>query len=179
MDALPYLRIRFGLRGDAFARTDSGYLTTLASFPLEHVVEQVRWLARVLSSRGMPSWIMETHLEILTAELTAAMPERGHEFRKLRYAAQALRTERLAIIPEALFVDLSKTFAEQTGDRIPHFGEVVLSAVCDKACGIDAAVTSVAAWLEASDSLPAAWRARVTDLIDRAQQVAQRPRTAP
>lgn len=167
---LPYLRLRFGPRGDAFTRTDSGFLTTLAGFPLDHVIEQVQWLAGLLACRGMPRWLMETHLDILADELVAAIPDRAAEFRRLRQAAAVLRRERRVILSQASFDALASAFAREGGNPVPHFGEVAVSAVCDEAFGIAAAVTSVASWLETSDAVPAAWRGSALALIQHARQ---------
>lgn len=171
MDLIPYLRIRYGRRGDAFARTDSGYLTTLTAFPGEYVVEQVRWLAGVLGSRGMPRWLMETHLEILADELAAAIPDRAVEFGKLRDAAAALRRERHAVLPEEVFAAHATAFAGESGDPIPRFGEILMSAVCDEACGIEDAVTSLTSWLETVDSVPVAWRTTALTRIAQGRQL--------
>jgi hypothetical protein len=173
MKLLPYLGIRFGKRGDAFARTDSGYLTTLVRFPQEYVLEQVQWLARVLSSRGMPRWLMEVHLEILAEELITAIPENAADYRKLREAASALRQERQAVLSQESFDHLAIGFAQQAGTPITYFGETILSAVCDEACGIDGAVPAITTWLESNYTLPTSFRAAVAGLLGSAYQAAR------
>jgi hypothetical protein len=172
MDTFPYLGIRFGQRGDAFARTDSGYLTTLVRFPQDYLIEQVQWLARVLSNRGMPRWLMEVHLEILAEELGRAIPSGSADYGKLQADAAVLGNERRAIIPQASFDNLADEFATQGGTSIPNFGGLIVSAVCDEACGIDAAVASMTQWVETGDKRSRNELDAVTGLIHRARQIA-------
>ncbi len=63
--AFPYFAWRFPERGPAFGRSDAGYLTTLPALPAPVRREQVRWLARLLATRGMPSLLLEVQLEVL------------------------------------------------------------------------------------------------------------------
>jgi hypothetical protein len=179
MELFPYLRIRFGERGDAYARTDSGYLTTLVRFPNGYVVEQVMWLARVLSNRGIPRWLMEIHLEVLVDELSKAVPSCVGDYGKLLEAAVVLGNERRSVVPQAYFDKLAAEFALQSGDHIPNFGGLVISAVCDEAYGIDAAVSSMTQWLVTSDNQPCNWQDTVTGLIHQARQAINHSRSGP
>lgn len=172
MSAFPYLGMRFGDRGDAFARTDSGYLASLAPGSHEYVVDQARWLARVLASRGMPRWLMECHLDLLAEELGAAIPERQADHAKLRHAAAVLRAERQAVIPQHAFDRLAAGFVERGGNPVANFGGLVVSAVCDEACGLEFAVPSLVGWAENHESFPAPWRSALKDLLDDARRMA-------
>lgn len=176
MERFPYLGARFGLRGDAFARTDSGYLTTLIRFPKDYVVDQVQWLARVLSSRGMPRWLMEVHLEVLEAELTKSIPGNRDDHNKLLDAAAGLRSERQSIVSQQAFDALVAEFAQTGGNAIPNFGGLIVSAVCDEICGIDAAVSSITHWLETSSPVPHDDQNAVARLIARTRQIADQHR---
>lgn len=84
----PYYRLRYGERGRAFTRSDSAWLATLAGIPLEGALEQVLWLANLLTSRGMPRLLMEEHLRLLHAELegVAAPGGRGSRLEEGRPA---------------------------------------------------------------------------------------------
>jgi hypothetical protein len=166
----PYLGMRFGDRGDAFARTDSGYLASLVPHSNEYVVVQSKWLARVLASRGMPRWLMECHLDILAEELTAALPEHHTGYAKLSHAAAALRAERQAVIPQEAFEALAAEFAAQSGDRVANFGGLVVSAVCDESCGLEFAVPSLVGWADNDERFPADWRAALRELLDHARR---------
>ena len=170
MRMFPYLGMRFGDRGDAFARTDSGYLASLVPYSHEYVVDQVRWLARVLASRGMPRWLMECHLDILAGELTAAIPENRAGYTKLSNAAAVLRAERQSVIPQDAFDRLAAEFVEQGGQLVANFGGLVVSAVCDEACGLEFAVPSLVGWADNDERLPSHWRAALRELLDQARR---------
>src|SRR3954469_7054192 len=71
IDAMPYYGARYGERGSRFATTDSAWLVSLARLGEDRAVNQVEWLARVLAARGMPSWLLETHLDALVVEVSS------------------------------------------------------------------------------------------------------------
>jgi hypothetical protein len=172
MQLFPYLGLRFGDRGDAFARTDSGYLASLVSGSHEYVVDQARWLARVLASRGMPRWLMECHLDLLAEELGGAFPERRADFDKLSHAAAVLRAERQAVIAQDAFDALAARFVERGGNLVGNFGGLVVSAVCDESCGLDSAVPSLVGWADNHGRFPDHWRAALKELLDHARRTA-------
>lgn len=173
MARFPYLGVRFGERGDAFARTDSGYLATLVRFPGAYVARQVQWLARVLSSRGMPGWLMEVHLEVLAEELANTMPSNQNDHGKLLDAAAVLGAERRSIVPQADFDRLAARFALQSGDFIANFGGLLVSAVCDEARGVERALFSITSWVESCHDFPREWHLAVADLIHQSQRIAR------
>ena len=170
MSLFPYLGMRFGSRGDAFARSDSGYLASLVLNSHEYVVDQARWLARVLASRGMPRWLMECHLDLLAEELTVALPKRQGVYAKLGHAAAVLRAERQAVIAQDAFEALAAEFVNQGGDLVANFGGLVVSAVCDESCGIEFAVPSLVGWADNDGQFPAHWRAALKELLDHARR---------
>lgn len=65
--AFPYFRMRFGGRGQRFGKSDAGWIMTLATLRPSVCVEQVNWLAGVLSCRGIPSWLLEVQLRHLVS----------------------------------------------------------------------------------------------------------------
>lgn len=174
MRQLPYLGLRYGARGEAFARTDSGYLTTLVQGSQEYVTEQAKWLARLLANRGMPRWLMEVHLDILVDELSAAIPEKRNKHAKLHQASAVLRDERQSVIAQNESDCLVAGFVEKSGNAIENFGGLVVSAVCDEFCGIENAVPSLVEWTESQHQLPAVWRAAVISLVEDSHQAAAR-----
>ena len=165
MQRFPYLGLRFGARGDAFARTDSGFLVTLTRFPVEYVLAQVQWLVRVLSNRGMPGLLMEAHLEILAAELTASLPANAAAHRKLADAARVLTAQREAVLAADTFRALAARHEPAVSGTLPNFAGLVLSAVCDEACGIASAVQSILDWAASWERGTPAWRQAVEELV--------------
>ncbi len=175
-DAHPYLAERYGARGEAFTRSDGGYLATLVNHPKTYVEAQVTWLAGVLASRGMPRWLMEFHLGLLYEELTAAIPARKAAYRKLHQAAAVLRAARQAWIAEADFEALAASFASNAGPGLRNAGGLVVAAVCDECCGLVEAVPSLTVWLADSGRFPPRWCAAVAETLAQARAVAAQER---
>jgi hypothetical protein len=172
----PYFLERYGERGEAFTRSDGGYLATLADHPQSHVDTQVAWLARVLASRGIPRWLMELHLDLLVEELTAAVPERAFEYFKLHCAAQVLREERLAVISQSDFDALVAEFESASGSGIKGAGALLVAAVCDEYCGLAEAVPSLVVWLGNPTRFSPKWCVAATDTLTRARRLAAQNR---
>jgi hypothetical protein len=171
-EAHPYFSARYGVRGEAFTRSDGGYLATLADHSQIYVFDQVMWLARVLANRGMPRWLMEVHLEILSEELTSALPGRASNYSKLQLAAQMLRDERQTVIPQTNFNALVAQFDSASGAGLEAAGGLLVAAVCDECCGLPEAVPSLQSWLGAPEHFPPQWCAAVSDTLARARALA-------
>ena len=170
----PYYEMRYAQRGRRFTRSDSAWLVSLARHGAAVVDGQIAWLGLVLASRGMPRWMLELHLEVLHAELSAASP--GHEgcYATLLGAAAMLRAQRLAHIDEVVFAALSTAFARQVGDewdaRLPETGALLVAAVADEQEGIARAVPSIAGWMSDPSRFPPVWIDAVRSTLDRARQ---------
>jgi hypothetical protein len=175
-EAHPYFIERYGVRGEAFARSDGGYLTTLVSNPMSYVHAQVNWLAEVLSCRGMPRWLMESHLDLLCEELSKAVPARVARHHKLTRAAQSLRYARQLKINQADFDELSADFEAEAGSRLSNAGGLLVAAVCDEACGISLAVPSLIIWLADPERFSTKWCDSVTETLKRARTLAYQSR---
>lgn len=173
-EANPYFMARYAERGEAFSRSDGGYMVTLTSHPLAYVIQQIKWLGILLASRGMPRWLLESHLDLLYEELSAAIPKRRIKYRKLLKAAEGLREARHDWISQPDFEMLAATFAANSGSGIPHGGEMLVSAVCDECCGITKAVPSLVIWLGDPTRFSAQWCAALNQTVDGARAMAAR-----
>lgn len=171
-DDYPYFAERYGTRGEAFARSDGGYLVTLGNEAQSYVDGQVMWLAGVLACRGMPRWLMEVHLDYLYQELVAARPAREGDYRKLKVAAQALREERQATIAQADFAHLAAAFESASGMGFRNAGGLLVAAVCDEANGLGEAVPSLVSWLGDPNRFPPPWCTAVADTLAQARTLA-------
>jgi len=165
---------RYAERGEAFSRSDGGYMVTLTSHPLAYVVQQINWLGVLLASRGMPRWLLESHLDLLFDELAAAIPKRRIKYRKLVKAAEVLREARHDWISQADFEALAASFSAKSGDGLANGGEMLVSAVCDEFCGIAKAVPSLVVWLGDPARFPAPWCAAVEQTLADARAIAAR-----
>jgi hypothetical protein len=161
----PYYARRYGARGRQFALSDSGWLATLCDLEPPAAVEQVKWLGVVLSSRGMPQWMLELHLEMLHEELARAIPESPGYYDVLLGGAAALREMRERHFPPARFQSLAAAFDARVGPTLSRqhrgMGGILVSAVADEREGIDQAVPVLTAWARDPAIFPPEWIAAV------------------
>ncbi len=177
-DFHPYFYMRYGERGSAFARTDGGYLATLVDQPQAKVDKQVFWLATFLARRGLPRWLMETHLDLLCEELSAAVPARSEAYQKLLHSADRLREARTAWISQADFDALMASFDASSGGWIERAGGLLGAAVCDECCGLTHAVPSLLSWMDDASRFSPQWCAAVSETLDRARAIAAQAKGA-
>ena len=165
----PYYARRYREKGAAFTRSDSAWIVTLANHPQAVVDKQVRWLGRLLSSRGMPQWLLQVHLEGLYEELTTILPDKRLLYERLLDAAAMLRDLRRQHISDELFESLAAEFDARVGGewtaRLPETGRLLLAAVADERSGIEQAVITVEAWMTAPERFPTEWIAAVRAII--------------
>lgn len=173
----PYYEWRYGKRGQQFTRSDSAWLVTLAEHGPAVVEQQIMWLGRVLSSRGMPQWMLELHLDVLHEELVEALPEKQTAYAVLTQTARALREMRRAHISDDVFQTLAATFDRQVGDewsaRLPLTGGLLAAAVADEKVGIAQAVTSIEGWMTDAARFPQTWITAVHTTIRTARNQAR------
>ena len=168
----PYFDERYHERGRSFAKSDAAWLASLAGLPEIHLVNQVEWLGRVLANRGMPRITLEHQLELLYQELSATTPAKIEQYKGLLKAAEKLKAERLQIISEPIFNQLTDEFNLATGGelqgRLKRCGDLVISAVCDQSAGISEAVGSLLPWLTDQERFPPEWISAVTKTLEQA-----------
>lgn len=170
----PYYQARYGARGARFGASDGAWIATLAEFGQDGVNRQVLWLGEVLSSRGMPRWLLERHLEVLHGALAEALPEREPEYAKLLRAAGMLRAQRQGQIGEEDFGVLAREFESDVGPewsrRLPGMGGILVAAVVDEKLGIGRAVPSVQEWATNPMRFPGSWIAAVRRTVYAARE---------
>ena len=173
----PYFPERYGHRGEKFASSDSAWLVTLAEYDQARVDQQVAWLGQVLAARGMPRWLLETHLELLYEELTIAVPEKQLAYQKLLNAARQLADTRRQHLGEALSRRLAERFDAAVGrelsERLPGTGALLAAAVADERAGVQNAVESLESWLTDATRFPPPWILAVRAVIQEARDTAK------
>lgn len=178
----PYFEQRYGERGLRFARSDAAWQATLCGYPPPQILQQVRWLGRVLAGRGMPTLLLQVQLEILVEELVAAIPERRAGYEKLLPAAADLHATRCRHLTDACVDAIAAEFDRATGQqwsaRLPHTGALLCAAVADELEGNENAVDNLCPWLTDSARFPAAWIAAVQACLARARRQAADGATA-
>lgn len=178
-DAYPYFAQRFPERGLRFGFSDCGWLAALEELPAESVTEQVVWMSKVLSARGIPSVLLEAQLHMLYEALMNHRPDRAADHDKLRSAAERLAAGRASVIEpnqaEALAARFQDHIAEHPAFPLPDMGRILVAAVCDEARGSDRAVTSILGWARTAGQWPEPHLQAAQAAVDAARTAAQRP----
>lgn len=131
--AFPYLDWRFAARGRAFGRSDGGFLTTLDALPTGMRDAQVLWLARLLAKRGVPSLLLDLHLEVL-ARLGRRSGWSGAP--AMLEAATHLRRERQRVLSDARLSACETLFRARTSSPRRHrIGSLIAAEVADRRLG--------------------------------------------
>jgi heme oxygenase len=174
----PYFEARYGERGRRFARSDGAWLTTLCQFDQEQISQQVSWLGRILSTRGMPTVMLQVQLEILFEELANAIPEKRPEYEKLLVAAAELHKSRSRYIEEDQFQGINEAFNRAVGPewskRFEHSGALLVSAVADEQTGSVGAVENIETWMTNSARFPAVWITAMQEILAKARELISR-----
>lgn len=172
----PYYALRYGERGERFARSDAAWQATLCHYPPDEIEQQVRWLARVLAARGMPSMLLQVQLEMLVVALSQAVPDQQALYKCLLPAAEALRQGRLQHLSEAQTQELIGRFEQAVGPVLtaacPDAALLLCAAVADECEGLPRAVESLHHWLADPARFPPHWIAAVDEVLAAARTAA-------
>lgn len=144
-EEFPYYPSRYGARGRKFTRSDSAWLVTLVEMEPDIATRQLRWIAGLLASRGMPTLLLERHLLALHEALVRAVPERAERYERLRELAEALGRRRQMLLDPREFDALAASFERET--PIANLGPVIVAAMQDDRLGYAHALDSVYGWL--------------------------------
>ncbi|HET7460947.1 MAG TPA: hypothetical protein VFJ82_06855 [Longimicrobium sp.] len=169
----PYYQARFGERGRLFGHSDSAWLSLVAGSPQGQVNAEVMWLGSVLSSRGMPQYLLERHLEFLHEELCNAVPGKRETYDRLLRAAEMLRGLRTSQISEEFFRREAAEFERRVGpewaERFPRMGTLLVSAAADERLGIGRAVPAIEEWVTDPARFPEPWIQAARQTLRRAR----------
>lgn len=169
----PYYEARYGERGRLFGHSDSAWLSLVADAPQEQVNAEVMWLGSVLSSRGMPQYLLERHLMFLHESLCRAVPEKRETYGRLLRAAEMLRGLRTSQISEDFFRRAATEFKGRVGpewdERFPHMGMLLVSAAADERLGIGRAVPVLEEWVTDPARFPEQWIRAAGETLRRAR----------
>lgn len=147
----PYLDWRYKERGRRFTKSDSAWLVWLTRHRRERVIEQVVWLRDLLSNRGMPSIILETHLRVLFRTLTRSISGGDRRYGSLTVSAQQLQEQREEQISSLRSRRLAADFVGELGygssPLVEGAARLVIAAVADEKLGVTHAVESLEGWI--------------------------------
>lgn len=172
-----YYEARYGERGRRYTRSDSAWLATLSRHEDAHTAHHVLWLARTLSSRGMPRLLLEHHLQVLHDELVRGLPEApSGTYDGLRNAAQQLRAAREAAVSSVRESELVSAFVAQVdsagaaGISAAEAATLLVAAVADEQNGLASAVGALTSWLCDPARFSEEWRLAAERTLRTARQ---------
>jgi hypothetical protein len=145
-EEVAYYRDRYGERGARFSVSDSSWIVHLTRASAPVATHHVTWLAGLLATRGMPTWLMERHLGAMVAELTAAGLDAGD----LSAARLALAERRRAHVDDTVLVRAEVVLADEVrAAPTTPLGHLVAAAVADVRSGATPDTTPLMDWLTA------------------------------
>lgn len=158
----PYLQARFGSRGRRFTSSDSCWLVTLADAPALTATKSLVWLRTVLSTRGLPTVILESHLREIARDLGNAQTSYDSFF-------GLLTDERMALLGATKALELEQKYEQAFGDcpefKIAGAAALLISAWCDEKSGIVGALAATSGWFRDPARFSGQWIATVDSLL--------------
>jgi heme oxygenase len=150
-----YYERRYGERGRRFTDSDAAWLAALADKPSYVVANQVLWLGRMLSNRGMPLLLLERQLDLLVEELGAR--GNGTPTEALRDIVAELRQQRTGTLSQSRFEEACRTLTSQLHSPgaidFPDLSFMLVAAFLDTHSGIPECLTSLLSWLGSASVL--------------------------
>jgi len=173
----PYLQCRFGERGRRFTNSDSCWLVTLTHMPDETVTKNLTWLRTVLSARGVPTVILETHVREISQELRFEFGEHLDGHHRMDQFLSNLELERKKISGERDFSHLVEEFERQfsscAGFRVKSAAQLITSAWIDERSGITGSLAATQDWFANSERFSREWITNVNGLVALLDRMAQ------
>lgn len=170
----PYLARRYGQRGWRFTMSDATWLVTLCELEPNEAVTQIRWLASLLASRGMPRIILDRQLRMLHEDLSMTLPDQTQSWQRLLPLAEDLCRDRRRFLDDATFESLSAGFDHaadpETAVRLPRTGELLVCGACDDRAGLSGSLDSLTSWLTDPARFPPSWIQAVQTALEQTRQ---------
>jgi heme oxygenase len=164
-DKFPYLEQRFGERGRRFTASDSCWLLSLVPQEFNSIKKSIWWLRTVLSSRGIPSVILENHMRELASGLEA-VPNCGGTTENFRKAIVALEAERGKYLSEADYQKISAKYRDDLNSNSGNLDPLplLISARLDELSGIKGADEATYGWFASSQGKAAKWGTLISEV---------------
>ena len=167
-EQFPYLALRFGERGQRFTHSDSCWLVALCRMEPAASTRNLEWLRGLLSTRGIPTVILEAHLAAICTELALVHPQ--HPGRPARYAPflAARAAERDALLRAAAQVPRLDAYEARLqacpGMTVPAAALLVASAWLDECAGATGALASMLPWMRDPLRFGSDWISTIDEL---------------
>ncbi len=165
-EKFPYLAHRYGERGRRFTDSDSCWLVVLARNPKQVTVTKLlEWLRTVLASRGIPTVILEAHLQAIAAEF-AGQGNTKTQFAQFLADRDAERSRLLGAEGKLRLIEtFDQRFRACAGFKVESAAELIASAWVDKHAGIFGAIPALRDWLVDAGRFSSDWIANVHELL--------------
>jgi hypothetical protein len=164
----PYYRMRFGVGAMGHSLSDTAWMMSVADADRDYAEAQLDWHRRVLANRGMPSALVDEHIETL---IRHAARHRLPQVPALEELLERKRARARARLEEREAFALERRFVRATGEH-PYcaaVGRWIASAAVDEASGAPRALVSLLAFLADRERFPADWCAAAEALAARAR----------
>jgi len=169
-EKFPYLEHRYGERGRRFTYSDGCWLVTLAHARGQvDVTKSLEWIRTLLASRGMPTVILEFHLQAIVRAMSEEFP--GQPGMQTQFDAflsdrrDERRTLRGAESRSQLIDLFDERFRACTGFKVESAAELIASAWIDEHCGVSNSISALCDWLTDVERFSAGWIANVHQLL--------------
>jgi hypothetical protein len=166
----PYLELRYGDRGKRFTDSDSCWLFTLTRARKEVAVTRaLEWLRTVLTSRGLPTVILEFHLQAIKQEIGAEFTEQPDMQTRFDQFLSDREAERRRLFGDAGRSALTDAFDQRlracTGFKVDGAAELIASAWVDEQSGIAGSIPALRDWLTNVERFSTDWIANVREFL--------------
>lgn len=160
-----YYERRYGDRGKRFTASDTAWMAALAEQQQNVILEQVNWLGRLLSVRGMPTLLLERQLAILHEEL-AAVPSAEYNG-QFTAVLETVRAQRFEIASQNTLDEVCRRLTELLEPG--HFSDaplILAAAQLDARRGIPECRSNVQTWFLEKGIMPATLQDKVNELLE-------------
>jgi len=166
----PYLEYRYGERGRRFTDSDSCWLVTLTRAPRQvAVTKALEWLRTVLASRGIPTVILEFHLDAILRAVRVEFPEQRDmqtQFDPFLSDRNSERRRLFGADSRSRLIDMfDQRFRVCTGFKVESTAELVASAWVDEHSGMTGSLSSLCSWFTDGKRFSTDWIASVHELL--------------
>lgn len=171
LEQFPYLTARYGERGVRFTHSDSAWLATLDRLDRQAAAGRVKWLAAVLANRGMPSRLLQVHLDVLHEELTRRTHPGEQDYGVLASCARELSDAHSRFVSDSRLKQLNEEFEQWVGrtwaEKMRNTGQLIVSSAVDLMSGITKSNESFRNWICDPSRFPRVWIQSVDRLYAR------------
>ena len=169
-EKFPYLEQRYGARGKRFTNSDSCWLVTLTRTLSQDVATKaLDWLRTVLTTRGIPTVVLEAHLRTIQQAITLEFPEQikmraqfdlflsnREAERRLHFGAEG---------PSPLIDVFNRRFRACSGLKVESAADLIVSAWMDERSGVAGSLSALHDWFTDVGRFSRDWIADVNELL--------------